>query len=201
MEKDTRTRLIAAATPLFADKGFAAVSIRELAREAGVNVAAISYHFGGKEALYQAVLDEQFEPLGQLLRQSEKFLALPPEERLGGYAENIAGIHQKRPYFVQFMHREMTSPTSCLKTVVKKYIEPMYQFLYQALQEGVGTGRFRADLDLGLAVLSLVGIMNFYFIGRQVVKEVLPLADSSAQSYTRQAFTIFLDGVRRENHE
>ena len=55
-----RDKLLAAATPLFAAKGFSGTNVREIAGAAGVNVSLISYHFGGKEGLYSAVLSEQF---------------------------------------------------------------------------------------------------------------------------------------------
>ena len=49
-------RLIEAAGPLFAARGFDGVSTREVTRAAGVNLSAITYHFDGKEGLYRAVL-------------------------------------------------------------------------------------------------------------------------------------------------
>ncbi|MDR3564327.1 MAG: TetR family transcriptional regulator [Negativicutes bacterium] len=200
MEKDAQAKLIAAATPLFAQKGFTAVTIRELAEAAEVNVAAISYYFGGKEALYQAVLEGQIIPLSQVLRLTEGSLPLPPEERLAVYAKNIASIHRQRPYFVRIMLSELTNPTNCLEIVVR-YIEPVYQFLYAALQDGVRDGHFKPDLDIGHAVLSLVGILNFYFIGQPVARKFLPMSEHSDIAYTEQAFAIFLNGVRRKGHE
>ena len=47
--RDAKDKLLAAGTELFAKKGFAGVSIRELAEAAGVNSALISYHFGGRK--------------------------------------------------------------------------------------------------------------------------------------------------------
>ena len=55
-----RSQSLTAATPLFALKGLHGVSVRELARSAGANLAMISYHFGGKDGLYAAVVAEQF---------------------------------------------------------------------------------------------------------------------------------------------
>jgi AcrR family transcriptional regulator len=53
---DTPNQLIEAATRLFALHGYDGVTTRQLAAEAGVNIAAIAYHFGGKRELYRAVL-------------------------------------------------------------------------------------------------------------------------------------------------
>ncbi len=54
---DTKARVVDAATRLFASRGLEHVSIRELTNEAGVNLAAVNYHFGSKEILYEAVLE------------------------------------------------------------------------------------------------------------------------------------------------
>ena len=51
-ELSTRDKILKTAHRLFAEKGFNAVGVRELAKEADVNVAAINYHFGNKETLY-----------------------------------------------------------------------------------------------------------------------------------------------------
>ncbi len=51
----TRNALIMTGARLFASKGYHAVSVRELTSEAGVNLATVSYHFGGKAGLYEAI--------------------------------------------------------------------------------------------------------------------------------------------------
>lgn len=89
MEKDAKTRLIETATPLFAQRGFTGVSVRDLAHAADVNVAAISYHFGSKEGLYQAVLEDLFWPIAQALEMLKTLPPLSGEQRLSMYAERI----------------------------------------------------------------------------------------------------------------
>ncbi|HEX4922901.1 MAG TPA: TetR/AcrR family transcriptional regulator [Bdellovibrionales bacterium] len=54
----TRDVLIKAGRKLFAKHGLDGVTVRDIAQEAGVNVAAVSYHFEGKEGLYRAVIEE-----------------------------------------------------------------------------------------------------------------------------------------------
>ncbi|MDR3588346.1 MAG: CerR family C-terminal domain-containing protein [Negativicutes bacterium] len=201
MEKDTQTKLLEAATLLFARKGFSAVSTRELAEAAGVNVAAISYHFRGKEGLYQATLEEQFVPISQALQAVEAAAGLSAAERLALYAQHVAGIHQQRPFIIRFIHLEITNPTPCFETVVKKYISRVFRFIYQALADGVANGQFRTDLNLGFAAVSLAGIMNFYFFAKPIFEDFMPLPATSDQDYTAQAFRIYLDGIRRKEDE
>lgn len=60
---DTKERILDAAEHLFADRGFEATSLRSVTREAGVNLAAVNYHFGSKEQLIEAVFRRRVEPL------------------------------------------------------------------------------------------------------------------------------------------
>jgi Transcriptional regulator len=200
LEKDTRAKLIETAAPLFARKGFAAVSVRELAQAAGANVAAISYHFGSKEGLYQSVLEEQFAPIDGLLKKMPEVMAMSGEARLRFYADNIVSIHRQRPYFIRIMTSEMTNPTVCFY-IIKRHIFQVFRFLHQALQDGIAAGEFRADLHVALAVPALAGIMNFLFIGRAIAKEFLPLSAPTEDEYATQAFAIYLNGIRRQDHE
>ena len=80
---DCRSQMIAAATPLFAEKGLYGVNVRELAESAGVNVSMISYYFGGKSGLYAAVLEEQFASLRYIAQVAK--MAIPPWEKFKTY--------------------------------------------------------------------------------------------------------------------
>jgi AcrR family transcriptional regulator len=53
---ETRARVLEVALPLFADRGFAGTSVRDVARAAGVNVATLAYHFRDKQGLYDEVV-------------------------------------------------------------------------------------------------------------------------------------------------
>jgi AcrR family transcriptional regulator len=62
---DTKERLLDVAERLFAEHGFESVSIRSLTAEAEVNLAAVNYHFGSKEALIEAVVARRVTPINQ----------------------------------------------------------------------------------------------------------------------------------------
>lgn len=62
---DTKSRIIDAAEQLFMEHGFEATSLRSLTAAAGVNLAAVNYHFGSKEELFQAVLTRRLDPMNQ----------------------------------------------------------------------------------------------------------------------------------------
>ena len=60
---DTKQKILEAAEVLFAKKGFDTVSLRNITETAGVNLAAVNYHYGSKEELIFAVLEDRILPL------------------------------------------------------------------------------------------------------------------------------------------
>ena len=60
-KKDAKRRIFEAATSLFARKGFAAVSVRETAKKAQVNISMLNYYYGGKLGILRAILDKFYE--------------------------------------------------------------------------------------------------------------------------------------------
>jgi AcrR family transcriptional regulator len=76
---DTKTRILDAAEHLFTEHGFEATSLRQLTTAAGVNLAAVNYHYGSKEVLFQAVLTRRLDPMNQ-----ERIELLEALEREGG---------------------------------------------------------------------------------------------------------------------
>jgi AcrR family transcriptional regulator len=65
MSVDTKSQILDAAERLFAERGIDAVSIRSIVSEADVNLAAIHYHFGSKEALVEAVFERRVGPMNR----------------------------------------------------------------------------------------------------------------------------------------
>lgn len=84
----TKARILDAAETLFMEHGFEATSLRLITAKAGVNLAAVNYHFGSKEELFQSVLTRRLDPMNQarvaLLDRYEAQAApaLPPCERI-----------------------------------------------------------------------------------------------------------------------
>jgi TetR/AcrR family transcriptional regulator, regulator of cefoperazone and chloramphenicol sensitivity len=132
----TRQRLIAAASELFAARGFHAATARDIARRAGVNLAAGHYHYGSKKDLYLEVLRAQFATIQTTLQRRGG--TRPPAEidRLdrARLAELLLtrikvmldmligpppGLHGA------LMQREMTDPSQALPMIVAEFIDPM----------------------------------------------------------------------------
>ncbi len=195
--QDARDKLLSAGTELFAVQGFAGVSIRELATAAGVNSALISYHFGGKAGLYEAVVTAQYE---RLVGKFEAIAASTAtmEEKIRMYADVIRRNHtEDQPLMARLIQGELTSPTACLENVVRKYTVRIAGIISGVLRQGIQSGTFRQDIDPVFAAMTLAGMLNFYFILREVTKAVVPEFAGRDQEFVESALKIYLKGMGR----
>jgi AcrR family transcriptional regulator len=141
-ERETRARLLAEAARLFADRGFKGVTVREICRAAGANVAAINYHFGDKAGLYLEVL----RPAVKAMREStERARAAgegrPPEEQLRLAIVAFLQLAQSPDSMV--VHRliqwEMREPTPALDLFVEEGVRPRMEHLSEIVAGMIGT--------------------------------------------------------------
>jgi TetR/AcrR family transcriptional regulator len=193
MNKDARNKLIEAATPLFAIHGYGAVSIRDVAKKAGLNSALINYHFGGKEGLYLQVLKSQYDHLVNWL-QSENLTTFEPVERIKWITQKFFFIQNEYPYFRKLIHHELCSPTPAFKIIAKDYLFQFYQFFKETLEEGIGKGEFNKQLQTRDATIIFAGLVNYYFLVQSVLEEIVPVENE--ESFSQQALDIFLKGIR-----
>jgi AcrR family transcriptional regulator len=92
--RETHVRILDAAQKLFSEKGLEATSVRDITTEAGCNVAAVNYHFGGKENLYIESFRAMLGPLrDQRMAMMDELMRRDPapslEEYLAGFAEGF----------------------------------------------------------------------------------------------------------------
>jgi TetR/AcrR family transcriptional regulator len=195
VEKSTMDRILDAAIPLFAMKGYAAVSVKELAQAADVNIALISYYFGGKENLYGAVVKTQFMIVADIMNEICGKDHLSPSEKIRCFGRLVSQAHSKCPYISHLIYGEIINPTASFGTIVKKEISELSNFLSACIREAIARGEFRSDLDPEYAALSLSGIINFYFFTQHLSKEILPPRENQMEYYISQAVEIYLQGV------
>ena len=192
-DNDCRATLIAAAAPLFAEKGYNGVSVRELAKSAGFNLSMISYYFGGKEGLYAAVLNEQFATLKRVAEI--KHMETDPLKRFELYVRATVARYRKNPYLLRFYTSELTNPTPCFETIVKPAIKGVVQILLETFSEGLSHEQFRKGLDPTDTVLALAGMINFYFLLEPATAELVDHAPERDEELIRHIMDIFSRGI------
>ena len=136
----TKKRLLAAAEQLFADKGFDATSVRDLTARANCNVAAVNYHFGGKEQLYTEIFERHMDILRDVrINAIEKVMAkseVSLEELLQAFTrsfiEPLLNESGGRS-LMKLMNREMLDPHLPRSLFIEKVIVPTMAVFSRAL--------------------------------------------------------------------
>ncbi|CQR72998.1 putative HTH-type transcriptional regulator YttP [Sporomusa ovata DSM 2662] len=197
-DKPTVNKLIEAAIPLFATKGLAAVSVKELADAAGVNIALISYYFGGKDKLYAFVLENQLAILRDAIDAISKE-EISAVMKLRRFADLLIVTNKKNPYIDRLFFTEVFNPTKYFDSLVKSATRHSHFFLQGCIEEAKRNGEFRSDIDSDLAAMSLLKILNLSFTAQDLFKELMPSKQDIAAEYMSQALEIYLNGVAKHS--
>ena len=167
-------RILEAAGEIFAEYGYRHVTIRQICTMAGVNVAAINYHFGDKEGLYKAVLKHwqvlayQKHPLGEGMDP-----AAPAEVRLGAFIRSfLFRILEdgRSSWFGKLMAREFIEPTHAQEMLVEDTIRPTYAMLSSIVREMLGA--HAPEETVRLACASIVGQCLYFHNARPIVSRL-----------------------------
>lgn len=136
----TREQLLATAGAVFAECGYAQTTSKTICERANANVAAVNYHFGSKDGLYEEVLSEAHRQLIDMDDLSA-WASRPgtAKERLGFVlAQVVTMASQKNGWAFPVLLREILSPSPVMPTLALKTIRPKAQVLLSLVSEVMG---------------------------------------------------------------
>ncbi|MEQ8997969.1 MAG: TetR/AcrR family transcriptional regulator [Coleofasciculus sp. B1-GNL1-01] len=167
IQTDTKEQILNVAERLFANQGFAGTSLRCVIREAGVNLAAVHYHFGSKEELFRAVVSRiakpvvaaQLERLAHCQAQNDppsveailEALLTPPLQIVLSCKEH--GMNR-----AQFMGRCRTEPEP-IQTIARQEFQASHQVFLDTLQRSLpDQSRTELSWKFDLAIAALIRV-------------------------------------------
>jgi AcrR family transcriptional regulator len=155
---DTREKLLAAATEVFVAKGFRDATVAEICALADANVAAVNYHFGSKEALYQEAWRHSFAASIKNHPQDGGANAeAPVEERLRGQVKAlIERISDERSKDFFISQREFVNPTGLLGEVMKAEMIPLRMQTLALMRELLGPRA--SEQQVAFCTISLISL-------------------------------------------
>ena len=157
---ETRTRILDAAEELFMQHGFEGTSMRLLTGKARVNLAAVNYHFGSKDALIESVFRRRLDPMNaeriaalDRLESRAGGRPLAPEAIIGAGLRMIEDAKGGGRNFIRLLGRTYTDPAKPIRALIGQLYAP-------------AMARFKAAFERALPQLGrdeLVWRMHFMF--------------------------------------
>lgn len=177
--EETRAVLIETGARLFGQNGYHGVSMRTLAAEAGVNLATVGYHFGGKAGLYEAILDAIIEIRDDFFPDHKAV-----EERLEAAKNDPYAKGELVTWYVQklvrgmlgreehvwpsfLISRELAQPSDMFPKLESEFFNPSFESL-KALARGVlpeGTD----DEEVQITSQCIIGLVVKFLEGRTMI--------------------------------
>jgi AcrR family transcriptional regulator len=173
MNETTANRLITAATPLFAARGFDGASVRDITAAAGANLGAITYHFGSKRGLYDAVLEAAFGPIRERLpRRPPAATGHSGLDRVESIARQLFAHITANPDLQLLILREIVAARS-LPGPARRTLGVILEAVTGAVRDGQADGSIR-DGDPVLMAVSVMSQPAYFGLFRRLLPERLP---------------------------
>lgn len=207
----TRDRVLDTAEALFAEKGFHAVSVREITAGANCNLSAINYHFGNKHNLYLEVFRSRVLPrAGRVQKAFRRFLPAGGDISAGAVIQALARAFiegplsdEERRRHALLMAREMAKPTEAFELIAEQMIGVFLGEYAGMLREA--TDQTIEPRRLMLNVLSVFALVLYFNFARTAVTRITGQPyDQAFKSQLVEHITVFamqgLEGALREEN-
>ena len=205
--EETKGALVEAAAEVFAEKGFKSATTRDIAARAGMNLASIHYHFGDKQGIYLAVIEEHLKHLQEAVPFQIDFKpGTPPEERLRSIIESVlrrvlfGGSAGGWSIFI----RELVDPGAAHDLLLERIARPHFKATAETVAELLGQKASQDDVKL--CSLSILSQIVFHRLGRTVLSRLAPDLKYDEESILKLAkhissFSLLAIKGRREELE
>ena len=188
-----------AAEKLFADKGFEGTSVRDIAEGAGVNLAMISYYFGSKEKLMEAMFEHRGSSSILQLEEMIRDKTLTPIQKVEKLIDRYIEKLLSQQCFHRIMVREqMVSNNGFIAEKIQQIKRKNQSLIRELIAQGQRSGEFRKGIDVSLFMVTLVGTISQMVTTQHIYKEMNNLqamTDDDFQKYIRKKLGHHLKGI------
>ncbi len=188
---EKQLRIISTAETLFSERGYDGTSVRDIADLANVNVAMISYYFGSKEKLMQAIFEQRSEIL------STKIDALLKDDSIGPFAkmeivvdDYISRVVSKFKFFKLMLCEQILEKNATINSLLKDLKHRNLALVGKLIRDGQQKKVFKKHIDVGLLMNTLMGTSMQAFTNAEFYREYY-----KKESLSREEYYQFLQGI------
>ncbi|MGM0585063.1 MAG: TetR family transcriptional regulator [Pseudomonadota bacterium] len=200
-KQPTRDNLLSAASRLMRARDTLAVSISDIAAEAGVNSALVKYYFGNKNGLMLALLERD---LGLAIRQLRELVEMDmrPTAKMRYHLKGLIRIYFRFPYLQRLLIATMRDENEGIaREIAEKYLRPIAEAYERMIAEGVAAGEFKPT-DARFFYFTAIGACDQIFSARFVLKYVHGIEeidDDLRRAYVDQTISLIMEGLKAKD--
>ncbi len=151
-----KARILREATRLFAERGFDGCSIQAVAESAGIRRPTLVYHFGSKDQLREAVLDQVLTRWKNDLPAMMSAATGGTGDRLDTAMTALMSFFLEDPNRARLLVREMLDRPEAVRGLLKEHLQPWTALLTDVIQRGQASGNFRQDVQPGAYIIEII---------------------------------------------
>ena len=184
---------------LFAEKGFNGTSVRDIAEKANVNLAMVSYYFGSKDKLLEALFTYRGETFKIKLESLIGDKKLSSLEKMNILIDHYIDKIMKQQCFSRIMVREqVVNHTGITAELIYEMKKRNQELISKIIHEGQKEGEFRKNIDIPLMTATLIGTAN-NIVGTQhyyrLLNDLQSLSDEEFQKHIRKKMSQHLKKI------
>ncbi|MEJ0103214.1 MAG: TetR family transcriptional regulator [Bacteroidota bacterium] len=170
---DKQVQIMEAAEQLFAEKGFDGTSVRDISDKAAVNLAMISYYFGSKEKLLEALFSYRSENSVMKVESMLQDKATGPLQKVNHLIDYYIDKFQNQTCFHKIMSREQVhNHRSTVTELIQQYKKRNQELVRQLIHEGQKSGEFKKNIDIPIMMATLVGTVSHLVTTQHYYREM-----------------------------
>lgn len=182
MSLETEQKIKEAAQKVFKQKGFAAARTRDIAEEAGVNLALINYYYKGKEQLFNIIMFETMESFKNTIITFLNDDSIDFESNLRRLVGCYTDLFLQEPDLIFFMLGELRNHTGELIERINPHDLLTGSAFEKKMKEAMGN----ASIDSAQIFINIFSMVLFPFIGKQVVQNVCGIDEEGFRKIVKQ---------------
>jgi len=175
---EKQLQIMEAAEELFAEKGFNGTSVRDIADKAGVNLAMISYYFGSKDKLLEAIFEYRGDTTKLILENLVSKSGLSSMAKMNLLIDHYLQKIESQQCFHRLMVREQSVKSSdAITQMIMKLKKQNLEVVKRLISEGQKKGEFRKHIDVPLLMITMLGTANQLITSQHHYKQLNNLQD------------------------
>ena len=185
---DKQRHILEASEKLFATKGYDGTSVRDIAQEAGVNIAMISYYFGSKEKLLESLFQMRTFQVRNLIETMLQDNDTDPLQKMYQLVTNYVDRVMNYQHFHKIMIREQIAESeTVVSTIIKDTKKRNRELIFNLISEGQKKGVFKKNIDITLMMMTMFGTINYMISSQHHYREI-----NNLQHMAEDEFKTFL---------